>query len=201
MNDEEQVPQAGTLAAAADAKQTPVERLEALGVRGILWQLARDGQIIDVRCEMPQLKPSERPRPADDARERRVLTDDELAHVLDACGERERLYFRTLAETGARMGEVLGLTRRRIDSDTVTFAEQLARGGELAPLKTRTSRRTIEATRSLAAALALAGGRERIFGHLTHASSTTRGDARSSAPVSPTRSPRFTTCATRTSRA
>ena len=54
MNDEEQVPQAGTPAAAADAEKTPVERLEALGVRGILWQLARDGQIIDVRCEMPQ---------------------------------------------------------------------------------------------------------------------------------------------------
>ena len=54
MNDEEQVPQAATPAAAADAEKTPVERLEALGVRGILWQLARDGQIIDVRCEMPQ---------------------------------------------------------------------------------------------------------------------------------------------------
>src|SRR3954470_9714696 len=33
---------------------TPPERLESLGVRGILWQLARDGQLIDVRCEMPQ---------------------------------------------------------------------------------------------------------------------------------------------------
>jgi hypothetical protein len=31
-----------------------VEQLEALGVRGILWQLANDGQIVDVRCEMPQ---------------------------------------------------------------------------------------------------------------------------------------------------
>jgi hypothetical protein len=54
MNDEEQVPQAGIPAAAGDAEKTPVERLEALGVRGILCQLARDGQIIDVRCEMPQ---------------------------------------------------------------------------------------------------------------------------------------------------
>ena len=54
MNAEEQVPQAGTPAAAADTEKTPVERLEDLGVRGILWQLARDGQIIDVRCEMPQ---------------------------------------------------------------------------------------------------------------------------------------------------
>jgi hypothetical protein len=52
MNDEEQVPPV-TPAAAAGAEKTPVERLEALGVRGILRQLARDGQIIDVRCEMP----------------------------------------------------------------------------------------------------------------------------------------------------
>src|SRR5829696_630724 len=54
MNDEEQVFHARIPAAAEDAGETPVEKLEALGVRGILWQLARDGQIIDVRCEMPQ---------------------------------------------------------------------------------------------------------------------------------------------------
>jgi hypothetical protein len=54
MNDEEHVPQTRTPAAPADAGETPVEKLEALGVRGILRQLARDGQIIDVRCEMPQ---------------------------------------------------------------------------------------------------------------------------------------------------
>lgn len=33
---------------------TPAQALEALGVRGILSQLARDGQITDLRCEMPQ---------------------------------------------------------------------------------------------------------------------------------------------------
>ena len=54
MDDEEQLPQDGTPEPATDAEKTPVERLEALGVRGILWQLARDGQLIDVRCEMPQ---------------------------------------------------------------------------------------------------------------------------------------------------
>ena len=31
-----------------------LEQLEALGVSGILRQLASDGQIVDVRCEMPQ---------------------------------------------------------------------------------------------------------------------------------------------------
>jgi hypothetical protein len=45
---EEHVHRAGIPAEAA------VEKLQALGVRGILLQLARDGQIVDVRCEMPQ---------------------------------------------------------------------------------------------------------------------------------------------------
>src|SRR3954462_15419496 len=54
MSHDKQDPQAETPAAAADAETTPVERLKALGVRGILSQLARDGQIIEVRCEMPQ---------------------------------------------------------------------------------------------------------------------------------------------------
>jgi hypothetical protein len=54
MNNEEQVPQARTPGVPAGAAETPVEQLEGLGVHGILWQLARDGQLIDVRCEMPQ---------------------------------------------------------------------------------------------------------------------------------------------------
>jgi hypothetical protein len=43
-----------TPAVPADAEETPVQKLERLGVHGILWQLARDGQLVDVRCEMPQ---------------------------------------------------------------------------------------------------------------------------------------------------
>ena len=31
-----------------------LEQLGALGVGGILWQLANDGQFVDVRCEMSQ---------------------------------------------------------------------------------------------------------------------------------------------------
>ena len=54
MNEEEQVAQARTPAARGEAGETPVEKLERLGARRILRQLARDGQIIDVRCEMPQ---------------------------------------------------------------------------------------------------------------------------------------------------
>jgi hypothetical protein len=54
MEHEEQVSQAGIPAAPAAAGASAVGKLEDLGVRGILRQLARDGQIVDVRCEMPQ---------------------------------------------------------------------------------------------------------------------------------------------------
>jgi hypothetical protein len=40
-------------AAPAGPGASAVEKLEALGVRGILRQLAQRGQIVDVRCEMP----------------------------------------------------------------------------------------------------------------------------------------------------
>src|SRR4051794_25124580 len=39
---------------AATSTQSVVEEFERLGVRGILRQLAKGGQIVDVRCEMPQ---------------------------------------------------------------------------------------------------------------------------------------------------
>jgi integrase len=138
-----------------------------LAALSAVFSFARDD--LDMPVSMPRLKPSERPRPADDAREHRVLADDELARALAACDERSRLFFRLLAETGARKSEALGLTRRRVDvkGATVAFAEQLAEDNTLAPLKTATSRRTIEVTRSLAAELALAGT-GRVFEHLTH---------------------------------
>src|SRR4051794_10211400 len=44
MNDVDQAPDAGTAPAAPDAEITPVQRLEGLGVRGILRQLARDAR-------------------------------------------------------------------------------------------------------------------------------------------------------------
>lgn len=54
MDYEEQASQAGIPVAAATAGASAVEQLDDLGVRGILRQLAKNGQLIDVRCEMPQ---------------------------------------------------------------------------------------------------------------------------------------------------
>jgi recombinase len=53
MDHKEQISQAAIPAAPAAAGAAVVEQLEKLGVRGILRQLAQDGQILDVRCEMP----------------------------------------------------------------------------------------------------------------------------------------------------
>src|SRR4051812_24319495 len=38
----------------AEAATAAVQKLHEFGVRGVLLQMARGGQIIDVRCEMPQ---------------------------------------------------------------------------------------------------------------------------------------------------
>jgi integrase len=123
--------------------------------------------------------------------------------------DRGRLYFRTFAETGARESEVLGGTPRRIDvaGATITFREQLGRprrlpdggheGGGLRPLETHVSRRTIEITRSLAAALAVAGGQERVF-DLTHHYIQYAWRRALKKAASPTRNPSSTTCATPT---
>jgi integrase len=123
---------------------------------------------LDIPVTFPRLKATDLPDPGDDRREHRVLTDDELARVLAACDQRWALCVRTLAETGCRASEGLGLTPRRIGDGTITFAAQLARDGTLRPLKTRQSRRSIELTRGLSAALRLAGDRERTFPLLTY---------------------------------
>ena len=123
---------------------------------------------LEIPVVFPKLKASELPDPVDDRREHRVLSDEELARVLEARGDRSRLFFRVVAETGCRASEALGLTPQRLDDGTIWLAEQLARDGSLRPLKTRQSKRTIEITRSVSAELRLAGDRERVFPRLSH---------------------------------
>ena len=54
MDHDERVSQAGISAATAAARAAVVKELTDKGARGILRQLAQRGQIVDVRCEMPQ---------------------------------------------------------------------------------------------------------------------------------------------------
>jgi integrase len=92
----------------------------------------------------------ERPS-SDDERSKRVLTGGELARLLAAVDGPYRLIFELTAETGARLGETLGLVWGEVDleAETVTFTHQLDRNGKRVPLKTRRSRRCVEVTPGL----------------------------------------------------
>lgn len=96
----------------------------------------------------------ERPS-SDDERPKRILTADELRCLIAAVEPEFRLIFDFAAQTGARLGEVLGVVWDEIDfaAATVTFTHQLDRSGERVPLKTKRSRRCIEITPALVAAL------------------------------------------------
>jgi integrase len=95
----------------------------------------------------------ERPN-TEDEREHRILAPDELTALLGAVEDMYRMIFRFAAETGARLGEVLGLIWADLDLDgqAVTFTSQL-QDKKRARLKTPRSRRTIEIAPGLAAEL------------------------------------------------
>ena len=96
----------------------------------------------------------ERPS-TEDEKPKRILNADELARLIAAVPEDYRLLFELAAETGGRLGEVLGLTWADIDltERTVTFTHQLDRKGVRQPLKTKRSRRCLEVTDQVAARL------------------------------------------------
>jgi integrase len=98
----------------------------------------------------------ERPNPAEDERPKRILEGDELPRLIGSVDEPYRLVFEFAAETGARLGEVLGIIWREVDIDesSVTFTHQLDRHTrQRVQLKTKRSRRTIEISPTLAAKL------------------------------------------------
>ncbi len=96
----------------------------------------------------------ERPK-TDDEKPKRILNGDELSRLIASVNERHRLIFEVAAETGCRIGEVLGLTWEDIDvtGQTITVAYQLDRQGQRVQLKTARSRRVLEVTPRLAGEL------------------------------------------------
>jgi integrase len=87
----------------------------------------------------------------DDERPKRTLSADELRRLIAAVDEPYRLVFEFAAETGARLGEALGLVWGDVDlgAQTVCFKHQLAKRGERVALKTKRSRRCVEITPGL----------------------------------------------------
>ena len=100
---------------------------------------------------------SERPDTRD-AKDKRILTPEESDRLLAGMDAPYRLLFELAAESGARLGETLGLTWADVDTEggTLRLDRQLDRHGERVPLKTARSRRTIEITPALSAKLAAA---------------------------------------------
>jgi integrase len=90
------------------------------------------------------LEPEE--RPSIDAKDKRVLTPDELRALIDAASPDSRAFIATLALTGLRQSEALGLTWQDIDLDAglVRLRYQLERGGRgRVKLKTPAARRDV----------------------------------------------------------
>lgn len=94
-------------------------------------------------------------RPTVQARPQRILSDDELVALIAAASDEHRLMLAIAAQTGARKGEVLGLTWADVDTTakTLRINRQLDRQGRRVEPKTRRSRRTIAITPGLAADL------------------------------------------------
>jgi integrase len=99
----------------------------------------------------------ERPS-VEDQRAHRVLTGEELRQLLDAAHDHHRLMLATAIQTGARKGEVLGLTWADVDvaARTLRIEYQLDREGKRAEPKTKRSRRAVAITPELATQLAAA---------------------------------------------
>lgn len=97
---------------------------------------------------------TERPSTSD-MRRHRILSKAELFQLLDAVPERQRPIFELAAETGARIGEVLGLQWGCVDLDSqsVRFMQQIDRKGNVVPPKTERSDRWIELTPQMTATL------------------------------------------------
>lgn len=90
-------------------------------------------------------------RPAHDPHERRILSHDELAKLIGAAAPPYRQVIATAGSLGLRLGEVLGLAWSDLDLDggMVSVRFQIDRRGERVQLKTKRSRRVIEAPAEL----------------------------------------------------
>lgn len=89
----------------------------------------------------------------------RMFTEVELAATLRAAVGQNRVIFAVAGTLGSRISETLGLSAdnldlANLDDASITFTHQIDRSGRRVPLKTESSKRTIEIPRSLAVMLA-----------------------------------------------
>jgi integrase len=121
----------------------------------------------------------ERPDTEDET-PKRILTDDELKRLLGAFSDEHRLIFETLAETGARLSEGLGIVWGDVDpeAETIRITHQLGRDGKRRPLKTKRSPARSRSRRCLSPSCAPTSSRAPVAARMT--SSSCRAQARRS---------------------
>lgn len=95
-------------------------------------------------------------RPSDEPKPMTILTPEQLASVVERTPARYRTLLATLAGTGCRTGEVLGLTWGDLDlaKRTARVTMQADRKGRRVPVKTGNGRRTLDLPGSLVTDLA-----------------------------------------------
>jgi integrase len=125
------------------------------------------------------LLPSERPKPGQSAK-RRLFERRELEQTIAAAGEPYRTLFTLAALTGARVSELLGLRWANVrisdlDDAEVEFASQVDRHGNIQPMKTDGSVRTVPIPRELAAILGQHKERSKFTGSQEFVFSTCTG--------------------------
>ncbi len=131
----------------------------AWSIRGVLTPAGRVFDFAKRRMDWAGTNPVREldrgERPKHQQRERRILSRDELAQLLDAADEPYRTALATAAGLGTRLGETLGLAWSDIDLEggTATVRYQIDRRGERVELKTARSRRVVEMPGSVVSAL------------------------------------------------
>lgn len=113
----------------------PAGRVFAFAQRRLRWAGSNPVRELE-RSELPAHRQDER----------RILSRDELARLIDAARSPYREVIATAAGLGTRLGETLGLTWADVDLDEGTAAVcfQIDRRGQRVELKTKRSRRVIE---------------------------------------------------------
>jgi integrase len=125
-----------------------------LTMLGAIFNHARDEMNLVSSSPTHGLSKKQRPTPTN-KQQVRVLTSEEVAKLIAGAWPTWRVFVTTAAYTGARASEILGLRWRDIDTTvaTVSISQQIGRGGELVPLKTAGSVRTLRIGSTLTTAL------------------------------------------------
>jgi integrase len=134
------------------ASPTTIRKAKAaLGV--MLASAVQDGDLGSNPAASVRYVPTEQAKRAHPKRKRRQLTAEDVVAILDAMPEDWRAFFTLLAQTGVRIGELLGLTWEHVhlgDDPHIMVAEQVYRGRRK-KLKTDASMARVPLSSSMAA--------------------------------------------------